>query len=437
MKSKTIKKKLTSLLEALSTSPQLFLRDPTRDFTRKRKLSFYDTVSFLLQMEGRSTTNELLDFFKCSANTPTASALRQQRDKILHEAFEFIFREFTASCSNNRATYGGYRLLAVDGSDLLTSTGPSDPDSYYTDVHGQKPYNILHLNALYDLKQKVYIDAIVQKSRQSNEHRALCDMVDRSPIDNAILIADRGFESFNNLAHIQEKRWKFLFRIKDGYGGIASGLDLPDSDEFDLSVSLNLSNKGTNAMKLLYKDRNHYRFVPSNVTFDFLPSKSRKADPVHIYSLYFRIVRVKISDSSCETLITNLDFPVDQLKVLYSLRWGIETSFRDMKYTIGLSFFHSKKVELILLEVFARLTMYNFAELITQSVVIRQKDRKFLYQTYFSASVHICRQFFRGNVSPPNVEALISQYISPIRPGRNAPRKPLHKGVLSFVYRVA
>ena len=190
-------------------------------------------------------------------------------------------------------------------------------------------------------------------------------------------------------------------------------------------------------MKLLYKDRNHYRFVPSNVTFDFLPSKSRKADPVHIYSLYFRIVRVKISDSSCETLITNLDFPVDQLKVLYSLRWGIETSFRELKYTIGLSFFHSKKVELILQEIFARLTMYNFAELITQSVVIRQKDRKLLYRTNFSASVHICRQFFRGNVSPPNVEALISQYISPIRPGRNAPRKPLHKGVLSFVYRVA
>jgi len=70
--------------------------------------------------------------------------------------------------------------------------------------------------------------------------------------------------------------------------------------------------------------------------------------------LSFRIVRFKISDDSYETVITNLDFPPDDLKLLYAMRWGIETSFRDLKYTIGLSAFHSKKVEHILQEIFAR-----------------------------------------------------------------------------------
>ena len=32
---------------------------------------------------------------------------------------------------------------------------------------------------------------------------------------------------YNNLAHIQEKGWNFLIRIKDGTAGIASGLALP------------------------------------------------------------------------------------------------------------------------------------------------------------------------------------------------------------------
>ena len=437
MKAKTIKRKLTELIETMSASPQPFLRNPAKDFTRKRKLSFGDTVSFLLQMEGKSTTNEMLDFWKCSPAIPTVSALRQQRDKIRPEAFEFLFRKFTENCTDNNALYKAYRLLAIDGSDLLIATGPSDPDSYYPGVNGQKPYNILHLNALYDLKQKVYVDAIVQKSRQANEHKALCDMVDRSTIANAIVIADRGYESFNNLAHLQEKGWNFLFRVKNGAGGIASGLDLPDTNEFDLPVSLMLSNKQSNVMKSLYKNRNHYRYISCNTTFDFLPSKSRMHDPVPIFTLNFRIVRVKISDSSCETLLTNLDFPSDELKSLYACRWGIESSFRDLKYTVGLSSFHSKKVEHILQEIFAPLTMYNFAELITHSVVIRQKNRKYLYQVNFSAAVHICRQIFRGNVSPPDVEALISRYISPLRPNRSLPRKLTPKGVISFLYRVA
>ena len=437
MKAKTIKRKLTELIGTMSSSPQPFLRNPEKDFTRQRKLGFGDTVTFLLQMQGRSTTNEMLDFWKCSPVIPTASALRQQRDKIRPEAFVFLFRAFTENCMDKNVLYRGYRLLAIDGSNLLTATGPSDPDSYFPGVNGQKSYNILHLNALYDLKQKVYVDAIVQKSRQSNEHKALCDMVDHSTIANAIVLADRGYESFNNLAHLQEKGWKFLIRIKNGSNGIASGLDLPDTDEFDMSLSLNLSNKGSNAMKALYKDKNHYRFITNPSTFDYLPSKSKKADPVHIYTLNFRILRVKISDSLYETFLTNLDFPFDEFKSLYALRWGIESSFRDLKYTVGLSSFHSKKVEHILQEIFARLTMYNFAEFITQSVLIRQKNRKHLYQVNFSAAVHICRQIFRGSVSPPDAELLISRYISPVRPNRSLLRKLTPKGVVSFLYRVA
>lgn len=45
-------------------------------------------------------------------------------------------------------------------------------------------------------------------------------MVDRSAIESALLLADRGYESYNNLAHIQEKGWNFLIRIKDGTAGI-------------------------------------------------------------------------------------------------------------------------------------------------------------------------------------------------------------------------
>lgn len=39
-------------------------------------------------------------------------------------------------------------------------------------------------------------------------------MIDRSSIPKALIIADRGYESYNNIAHIQEKGWNYLIRIK-------------------------------------------------------------------------------------------------------------------------------------------------------------------------------------------------------------------------------
>lgn len=61
------------------------------------------------------------------------------------------------------------------------------------------------------------------------------------------------------------------------------------------------------------------------------------------------------------------------------MRWGIETLFRELKYSIGLSNFHAKKVTYILQEIYAKLTMYNFCEVITSFVVIHQSDIKHLY----------------------------------------------------------
>ena len=285
-----------------------------------------------------------------------------------------------------------------------------------------------------------YIDAIIEGAKINNEQRALTRMVDRSSIRNAILLADRGYEGYNSLAHVQEKGWKFLFRIKDGIGGIVSGLDLPDTEEFDVFFDMHLTRKQTNETKELLKDKNRYKKIKSEHQFDYFPARNRKSIPVPPYAISFRIVRFRVSDSTVETVITNLDsslFPPSELKKLYALRWGIETSFRSLKYTVGLLHFHAKKVEHIHQEIFARLIMYNFSELITSHIVIQLRNRKYAYKTNFSAAVHICRQFFLGNVSPPIAETLIARTLSPIRPGRSCPRKPSSKSAVSFIYRLA
>lgn len=439
MKPVEVKQALNDTIQAMTECKWFFSVRPGKDNTRNRKFPFHKVISAILAFRGGTLNREIMDFFGLDPSIGTSSAFIQRRAKILPEAFECLFQHFTAKVDED-SRFHGLRLLAVDGSDLQIAANPNDPDSYYPGVNEQKAYNLLHINAMYDLQQHIYVDALVQKSRNADESGALTAMVDRSAIERALLLADRGYESYNNLAHIQEKGWKFLIRIKDGTGGIASGLTLPDTDEFDIPFHLKLTNKQTNEVKQLLSDKNHYKAITNAVRFDYLPRKSRKYDPTEFYDLSFRVVHFPISETTCETIITNLDsdvFPLADIKRLYAMRWGIESSFRALKHTLGLLHLHAKKVEFILQEIFAKLTMYNFCELITQSVVILQAQKKYTYKVNFSDAVHVCRQFFLGDVPPPNVEALLMKYISPIRPGRKDTRKLTQKPSASFTYRVA
>lgn len=84
-------------------------------------------------------------------------------------------------------------------------------------------------------------------------------------------------------------------------------------------------------------------------------------------TIKFRAAKFLINDPDTgkdvwEVLVTNLnrlEFPVAQMKELYHMRWDIETSFHDMKYSIGAIRFHSKKDEAVQMEIYARLIMFN------------------------------------------------------------------------------
>ena len=436
-----VKQTLERCINTMGKKPQLYAKAPAKSFTRKSPLSFERMMRILLGMGGKSISHELLENFQYSEGTPTASAFVQRRSELLPDVTEKLFAMF-ADSFQYKNTYGQYRLLAVDGSDVQIPTNPNDPDSYFPGTNDQKPYNLLHLNALYDLLNGVYLDAIVKKRRLDREKVSLAEMVDRSPIKTAIVTADRGYESYNVMAHIQEKGWYYLLRIKDATStGIASGLVLPDLEEFDLSLDMHITRKQTKEMKALLKDKNSYTALTPGNLFDFLPPKSRKHDNVQPFYLPFRIVRFQISDNLFETVVTNLPaetFPPAELKKLYALRWGLETAFRTLKYTIGLLHLHAKKVEHILQEIFACLIMYNFSQLTTSHVIIQRDGCRLTYKVNFAAAIHISRQFFLGNVSPPIAETLLQKYVSPIRPGRNFFRSSTKKKrSVSFAYRIA
>lgn len=430
----TVTNSLTNLISEISENPSLFVRNPKTDFTRNRKINFKTFIGITMNSGGGTMSKELLDYFGFNANTPTVSAYTQQRSKVFPEVFEFLFKSFTKENLTYGNNYKGYRLVACDGSNLTIATNPNDAETAYKSNQFGTITNHLHLNAFYDVLNRLYLDAVLQTASEYQECRACINMMERSSFHKAILIADRGYENYNVIAHAINKGWKFVIRIKDRTSnGIASGLNLPKTENFDIDVPITFTRQQTKKTKAA-----GYKFMPTNQIFDYLPTKSKDT-----YTIRFRIARFSIDDGSYGMLVTNLgrsEFSAKDLKEIYHLRWGIETSFRELKYAIGLTSFHARKVDYIKQEVFARLLLYNYCELITTHVVQQMQDKDKTKQVNFTIAIYICREYLRQrrNLSPPDVIKLIEKHILPVRPGRKGPRKAIKPQTsVSFLYRVA
>ncbi len=428
-----ITQSLETLVSDLAANPSPFLRNPSKDFSRNRKIDFKTFVGITMNSGGCTMSKELLDYFDFAVNTPTVSAYTQQRLKVLPEAFEYLFKTFTNKNIPENNDYLGYKLIACDGSNLNITTNPNDAETAWLSNQFGTITNHLHLNAFYDVLNRVYLDAIVQTASEYHETRACINMLERSPLSNAILVADRGYENYNLMAHAINKGWKFAIRMKDvNSTGILSKLKLPAKDTFDTDVTITFTRKQTKEAKAC-----GYKFMPINQMFDYLPPGSDNT-----YTLSFRITRFAISEESYEVVATNLyrfDFPVDKIKEIYQLRWGIETSFRELKYAIGLTNFHARKVDYIKQEIFARLLLYNYCELITTHVIQLRAKKNKTKQVNFTIAIYICREYLRHKrqLSPPTVIKLIEKHVLPVRLNRKDPRKVKPQATVSFLYRVA
>ena len=226
-------------------------------------------------------------------------------------------------------------------------------------------------------------------------------------------MADRGYESFNTFAHLIRKGMYFVIRMKDiNSNGILSAYDLPDS-EFDTHIRTTLTRRHT---KETLGNPNTYTILQPSTDFDFL-------------------------DENCMYYDTNLseeEFPLEEIKKLYRMRWSEETSFRELKYTIGLINWHSSKYDGILQEINARMILYNFCELVTSHAVVKtSKNTKHVYKINFATAVNICRAYLKHGGDETETMLLIQKYLTPVRYNRKYPINLRPKRNRDFMYRVA
>ena len=432
--SNVVKAMLFTSIHELAANPEHYVLHPGKDFSRNRKLGFQRLLLMLLTMEGDCIKEELYRYFGRSTDTPSKAAFYKQRKKVKEDAFRSLLVSFTQKCQK-KLLKGKYSLVACDGSAADIFRNPDDSDTFF-EPNGKstRGFNQIHINAFFSVLDKKITDLLIQPARKRNEYSAFCQMVDRSESDTPVIyLCDRGYASYNAFAHVIESGQFFVMRCTDDKTEKILGFPLDNIQQLDYHVERILSRSQSKKKRLHPEQEEQYRFVCKNVPMDYITQGHPE------YRLSLRIIRIELSDSCYENLITNLpelDFDFDDLKDLYHLRWDEETSFRDLKYPLCLKAFHSQKYEYIIQEVWARAILYNFCSDIAMAVEIPEKKRKYVYQVNYSEAIKICRDFLRiHDGTTLDVEGLIAQNILPVRPGRTFPRQARFKLPISFCYR--
>ena len=114
-----IKQLLDDIIADMNNNRGSFVKNLDKDFTRGRKLPFEKVIKIVLSMKGNTLNKEPYDFFgRTPEDIVTSSAFVQQRDKLADNVFEEIFHRFVKKSMTNMKTFLGYKLYAVDCSDI-------------------------------------------------------------------------------------------------------------------------------------------------------------------------------------------------------------------------------------------------------------------------------------------------------------------------------
>lgn len=284
MSPETVKSILNNIISELHQDPSLFVARPGIDFTRDRKLPLNTMLKIIIGMNGGSIKRELYDYDK--SISVTSVAFVQQRDKILPDMFGYIFRQFTDQLPLDK-TYRGYNLLAVDGSGISLAT--NERTATYVENGSQEGYNAFRLNALYDICNKIYVDAMIEPQPKHNEIRPAIQMIERQKFNKSLLMGDRGYATMNLIEHINRTpNLDYLFRAQNKW--ILEVQALPMAD-LDTDISFELRTTQTKVDKELYKT-GQAKFVAGKSKFG-KPKKYVEWDFESPHNMTMRIVHFR------------------------------------------------------------------------------------------------------------------------------------------------
>lgn len=425
-----VKQAFFSSVNELQEHPELFFSNPASDFTRRKKISFLQTILFPMVAGSDNLDSEILDFFG-EDNLVFSSAMVQRRNQVKPEAFQALFYSFLKKMPVLK-NFLGYRILAVDGTRINLPYNPSDPDTFVQCIEGRRGINQVHLNCISDVLNDCFLDVELQGIHHLDEQAAFVRFLDRISTDTSkkIFLADRGYASYNVFAHAVHNNQYFLIRVPESFAkSICTNCTNWLTSVFcDKEVTVHIGRRNTKKHNAL----ENYHFIPSSRRYDYSAPRTNDTDCFNL-----RVLKFPLSEDSYEYIVTNLpaySFSLTAIKKLYHMRWGIETAFRHLKYAGNMVHIHSLKKNFLIQEIYAKLIMYNFSSFIIASVdTTPTVTDKHTYVLNHTQAIKTCIRFLRGKIK--ELADMLRRYVVPVRPGRNFERNLRRQSADTLQYR--
>lgn len=368
-----------------SDNLEIRCRKNQKDFTRKRKLTAKNLLLYTINNRGKTTKMELYDFIKeVEIENVTDSALLQQREKLNENVFKELAKaslvDFYEKFPDEVKKYKNkYVIAAIDGSDCEVPNTKETRERYQS-INSSNNDRVarIKLSNCYDVLNKYVLDTEIEEYKHSeldlaNRHMKATNYIGK--YFDIVYVMDRGYLSLSNFYHWDKNGIKFIVRL--------------NRSKLKLEQSMMTSND--EVMQIQYQYNRIKNYKDKDVEFyEYYENGNRVS---------LRFVNITLPTGEIETLITNLskeEFSTEDMNELYQLRWGVETSYHELKESMQVTNISSSKDTIIKQEIYSQMFVYNVIQSICNDLSTQISQEKFKHpmKINFNMAVGFVKRFF-------------------------------------------
>jgi len=394
-------------------------KQKSNNFIRTRLLPFHELIFFLMNMNNKSYQDELDRYFQAVNHKEVPERvvfkgnLSKARAKLKHQAFvelndHLVYRFYDYF---QPQTWFGFNLMALDGSTLRVPAIDEIAQHFgaWNSTKGEKPCPKARASQMFDVLNKITIDAIISPKSQGERELAAFHFLKLQPLD--LILLDRGYP-----AH-----WLFQLALS-----------------MDANFCARISYKRWRVAKKFYLSGEKEQIVKIEPT----PESFRKCFEMGLDKkpIKVRMLRVELDSGETEILVTSLTdmekHPHDLFSELYHLRWPVEEDYKALKYRLEVENFSGKTVHSVYQDFHAKMFSKNLVAAIastTQKQILKKSETlKFVHQINFAQALSkmkntivllFNRSLEKVSVIVEKIRTLFIQTTESIRPGRKFRRR--------------
>ena len=306
-------------------------------------------------------------------------------------------------------TWHGFRLLSIDGSTTRLPVITAIAEHFGAwNVRQGAPSAMARVSQLFDVLNKVTVDAIIHPTSSGERKLAAQHMLNVMP--NDLVLLDRGYPAW----------WIFSLILS-----------------MDANFCARISCTKWKVVRKFYNSGRAQKIICLPIHSTSIAQCRQMG--LDMKPLKLRLIRIEHNNKVIVLVTSLIDterYPVDIFYDLYHGRWPIEEDYKTVKCRLELENFTGKSVLSVYQDFHAKIFAKNLVSILVLPLnVSLQNDiqtRKYIYKVNFTQALSKCKGplallFYETEKMILNLIAdlqnIFQRTIEPIRPGRKYPRK--------------